>query len=219
MLPALIRALPALVGALVWCPGVASAILDVHIIAHTHDDVGWLKTVDEYYVGANSSIQQAGVRYILDSVVAALQVNSARRFSYVEVAFFSRWWSEQTNATKNVVAALVRNGQLEFLNGGWCMNDEGTTTLTDTINQMASGLIFIQENFGVRPRVAWQIDPFGHSSTFATAAATLGMDALVVGRIDYQDKEHRFASKTMEMVCTCMPQVPPARIHRAMVPA
>jgi len=36
-------------------------------VPHTHDDVGWLKTVDEYFLGANNSIQDAGVQYILDS--------------------------------------------------------------------------------------------------------------------------------------------------------
>ena len=37
--------------------GVVEGKLNVHLVAHSHDDVGWLKTVDQYYVGSNNSIQ------------------------------------------------------------------------------------------------------------------------------------------------------------------
>jgi len=30
--------------------------LTVHMVHHTHDDVGWLKTVDEYFTGTNDNI-------------------------------------------------------------------------------------------------------------------------------------------------------------------
>jgi len=46
-----------------------TGVLNVHLIAHSHDDVGWLKTPEEYYYGANNSIQHAGVQYIYDTVL------------------------------------------------------------------------------------------------------------------------------------------------------
>ena len=102
----------------------AAAELNVHVIPHTHDDVGWLKTVDQYFYGANNSIQMASVSLILDSVIAELVANPARKFIYCEQAFFQRWWAEQGEAVRATTRRLVANHQLEFVNGGWTQHDE-----------------------------------------------------------------------------------------------
>lgn len=89
--------------------------INVHLVPHSHDDVGWLKTVDQYYVGANNSIRGACVQNVLDSVVSALLEDKNRKFIYVEIAFFQRWWRQQSPAMKFKVKELVSSGQLEFM--------------------------------------------------------------------------------------------------------
>ena len=91
--------------------------INVHLVPHSHDDTGWLKTVDQYYYGANNSIQAAGVQYIIDTVVTELHKNAERKFVFVEIAFFAMWWHEASDNEKEIARHLVNTGQLEFLLG------------------------------------------------------------------------------------------------------
>lgn len=52
------------------------------------------------------------MQYILDSVVHSLEENPARRFIYVEIAFFWRWWNQQTNETRDKVKTFVEQGRI-----------------------------------------------------------------------------------------------------------
>uniref|UniRef100_A0A5B7A988 Alpha-mannosidase n=1 Tax=Davidia involucrata TaxID=16924 RepID=A0A5B7A988_DAVIN len=181
--------------------GIVPDKINVHLVPHSHDDVGWLKTVDQYYVGANNSIRGACVQNVLDSVISALLDDKNRKFIYVEMAFFQRWWRQQSEALQTKVKDLVNSGQLEFINGGMCMHDEATPHYIDMIDQTTLGHQFIKDEFGQKPRVGWQIDPFGHSAVQAyLLGAELGFDSLFFARIDYQDRAKRKDEKTLEVV-------------------
>uniref|UniRef100_A0AAQ6AC26 Lysosomal alpha-mannosidase n=1 Tax=Amphiprion ocellaris TaxID=80972 RepID=A0AAQ6AC26_AMPOC len=184
------------------CHATKPNMLNVHLVPHTHDDVGWLKTVDQYFYGDRNDIQHAGVQYILDSVVDQLLKNPDRRFIYVETAFFYRWWKQQSSSMQQTVRQLVNEGRLEFVNGGWCMSDEATTHYSAVIDQMTMGLRFLNETFGAcgRPRVAWHIDPFGHAREHASMFAQMGYDGFFFGRLDYQDRARRMMAKEQELL-------------------
>ncbi|CAI0555724.1 unnamed protein product [Linum tenue] len=180
---------------------VVSGKINVHFVPHSHDDVGWLKTVDQYYFGGNNSIRGACVQNVLDSVMSSLFEDKNRKFIYVEMAFFQRWWRQQSSGMKERVKGLVNSGQLEFINGGMCMHDEATPHYIDLIDQTTLGHKFIKDEFGQIPRVGWQIDPFGHSAVQAyLLGAEFGFDSLFFARIDYQDRAKRLQDKTLEVV-------------------
>ncbi|CAG7723264.1 unnamed protein product [Allacma fusca] len=66
---------------------------------------------------------------------------------------------------------------------------------------------YLNDTFGkcALPRVAWQIDPFGHSREQASLFANMGFDGLFFGRLDYQDKFYRRVGKNMETIWSGSP--------------
>ncbi|KAI0983937.1 hypothetical protein GJ496_009992 [Pomphorhynchus laevis] len=153
----------------------------VHLVAHSHLDVGWLKTVDQYYYGLNDQVQSAGVQYIYDTVV-----------------YFRYWYLQQPEHIKILVFDLIHDGQLSFANGGWVMSDEACTHYRATIDQMTLGRSFLNRNFGILPNVSWQIDTFGHSSVHIELVHYMNMNAAIINRIDYRKGNQMREDKTNE---------------------
>ena len=64
---------------------------------------------------ARNDVSHAGVQYIIDSVIDALDVNPDRRFIYAEIAYFWRWWNQQNDDTRNKVRDFVNSGQIKTI--------------------------------------------------------------------------------------------------------
>lgn len=100
---------------------------------------------------------QQQVRYIYNTVFEELPKDPRRRFIIVEMAFFSMWWNEASPSQKAVAHQMLANGQIEFVVGGWAMNDDADPTYSASTNQMTEGHAWLRENFNVTPRIGWQI--------------------------------------------------------------
>lgn len=68
------------------------------------------------------------------------------------------------------------------------MHDEACPSWEDMIDNMRTGHEFILKEFGVKPRIGWHVDPFGHTNTNARLFAEMGFDALFFARMDDSDK-------------------------------
>ncbi|XP_046352433.2 lysosomal alpha-mannosidase-like [Haliotis rufescens] len=196
------------------CNPVRDDMLNVHIVAHSHDDVGWLKTMDQYYTGEKSvgsgyshHFGHECVRCVLNTTIPELLENPKRKFIFIEMAFLSMWWKEIDQQTQAQVKELIKQRRLEIVIGGWCMSDAATTFYNDIIDQHTLGFDFIDRHFGpcAQSKVAWHVDQFGHSREHSSIFAQMGFDAIVLGRIDYQDIAARTQSKTRELVWQSSP--------------
>ncbi|VDO92022.1 unnamed protein product [Soboliphyme baturini] len=187
------------------CPVLMPNMLNVHLICHSHDDAGWLKTFEQYFLGTNKTLAKEGVRFILDSVVSELLHDSSKRFTYAETSFFWRWWQTKNDHIRHIVKRLVSKGQLEFVGGGMVQNDEASPHYTAIIDQMTMGHDFLRRTFNecAVPTVSWQIDTFGHSSENCALFLQMGLKGMFFARLHYNDRQKRIQERSLEAFWDC----------------
>ena len=165
------------------------------MIAHSHDDLGWKKSYNDYYTGFRGKDSQSSVEVILTEVVRELLKDPKKLFTYVEMKFFNMWYTRQSLEMRNDVKKLVKNGQFEITMGGWSATDESDTNYEDIIGNFYQGHQWIKEEFDVTPRVGWNIDSYGHTETNTALFHDLGFEALFFAKIAWDDIQNRFDSR------------------------
>jgi alpha-mannosidase len=182
-----------------------SSGITVHLIPHTHDDLGWLKTIDDYFAGTvtktyNAAQGPVSVQQICEGILDFLLADPTRKFQYGEMGFWSKWYRTATAARRAVAAQLVASGQLIFVNGGMVQHDEACAHVADMIDQTTQGHQFLDQTYGFTPTVQWGIDPFGHSQTQYVISSEMGFDSFYYSRYDTADRAKRIATGTTEFI-------------------
>ncbi len=170
-----------------------------HIIPHSHCDAAYKKSFDEYY--------ETEVRNVFQSILGALHNDKSRRFVWAETIYLTRWWKDpRTNLEqKKIFQELLIKGQIEIVNGGWVMHDEGITRYDSQIHQMTEGHDRLHQMLlddlrcpNVTVVTGWQIDPFGPSPFSVNLHDWAGMDFLVLNRMPTNIKDAIKANKTLQ---------------------
>ena len=136
-----------------------------HLICHSHNSLGWLKKIDQYYT--------ENVRSIFESVLESLESckaesESKRKFVFSEVGFLKMFIEEIPEKRKEKIEKIkkfIKNGQLEFVNGGMSQSDEASPYYDDIILNYFAGLRYLKKNFNTTSSACWQLNTYGHSKT------------------------------------------------------
>jgi len=56
----------------------------------------------------------------------------------------------------------------------------------------------LKKEFDFTPKIAWNVDPFGHSSAYAKLLLDMGFEALFFGRMNDYEREARAKNKELE---------------------
>ncbi|KAJ2819047.1 Alpha-mannosidase 2, partial [Coemansia erecta] len=194
--------------------------LTVHLVPHSHSDIGWNLSFEGYY--------RASVHHVLRRVSVELWGDAGRRFTWGDLAFLDLWLDDEGDAAngrlagadagltwRQVVVELMRRGQWDVVGGTYVSPDEGLATWWAHNAIVDTGHRTLARQLNATTRVGWQIDNFGHHTTTPHVLGNTGYAWLVLGRMAFRDL-YDFASRaSLQFVWRSQehPQSPALRTH------
>ncbi|MFA6286652.1 MAG: glycoside hydrolase family 38 [Opitutaceae bacterium] len=143
-----------------------------HLIGNSHLDPVWLW---DWREGLNEGIVTC--RTILRLMEEFQELTYIRGESSIY-----RHIQEHDRPTFNRIRELIDSGRWDVVGGTLCQPDTNLPA-TEVLNRhFTSGLNYMQRELGVRPRVAWAADSFGHSFGWPEIYTAAGMKYFAFSR-------------------------------------
>ena len=144
----------------------------VHLIANAHLDPIWLWN------------WQAGVDEALATFRSAVdRCHEYPEFRYTRgEAWLYQWVEELDPGLFREVCELITAGRWSVVGGQWVQPDANLPTAAGWRKQFALGQRYFQDRFGISPKIAYNVDTFGHPATLPDLLRECGYSGYVFHR-------------------------------------
>ena len=177
----------------------------IYIIPHSHMDYAWLETFEDYYRLRSKSV--------FSGMVQKMSTDARIRFTIGELCFLRKfledsekeaetWEGEESlrpEKASQKIAEFLQKKTLSLAHGQFISPDLATPGWEDFLESAHYGNLYSVEKLGQAGRVAWQLDSFGSSKTFAFLAAKMGYKDMIICRVDNQLKRKLIDEKKLQL--------------------
>ncbi len=144
----------------------------IFLTPHFHFDFEWWK--EEPYHEQDTLV-------IIDEALKMLDIYP--EFTYViDTVLPLKYYIENRPDGLQKIERFIQEGRLEIVGGDIVAPDEVLPTGEALIRQFEEGQAWLQEIFGIRAQVAWEIDEFAHPARMPELLAPLGFNYYVFVR-------------------------------------
>jgi hypothetical protein len=159
----------------------------LHIVPHFHFDPVFWNTQNAYverWQTGDAPWEDEFQRPGLDLVAAHLakaEADPGYCFVLAELDYLEPYWNLHPEH-RSLIRRLIAQRRLELVGGSYNEPDTNLSGPETIRRSFEYGTAFARDVIGARPRIAWQLDVFGHAPHYPAAAAAAGLRAAVFAR-------------------------------------